>query len=803
MDLMDVFVKIGADTSDLESGVSKSKGLISGIGSAVAGATAAATAAVGAFAASSVNVGMSFDSSMSQVAATMGTTVDQIGELRDFALDMGSKTAFSATQAAEALNYMALAGYDADTSMSMLPNVLNLAAAGSMDLATASDMVTDAQSALGLSLEETEQLVDMMAKTSSKSNTSVQQLGDAMLTIGGTAKTLSGGTNELSTALGILADNGIKGAEGGTKLRNIVLSLSAPTDKAAQMLDSLGVSTVDATGNLRPLEDIMGELSASLEGMGTADKADIINTIFNKQDIAGVNALLDTSKDRWNELSSAIDDSKGAAEQMAETQLDNLEGDITLFKSALEGAQITVSDQLTPSLRDFVKFGTEGLTKITDGFKEGGLSGAMDAFGTVLSDGLNMIISNLPKFIDAGMKLLGALGKGLLDNIPAIIDAAVQIIGQLVEGIISALPALVEGALQIVLALATGLAEALPNLIPAIVDVVINIENYLIDNVDLLIEAAIQLIMGLAEGLIKALPKLIEAAPKLIKALVSAIVRNLPMLIEAAIQLIGALTQALIENAPLLLSAAVQIVLALVSGIIEALPSLLMAGFQLVTELIASIIESIPKFLEAGVKLIGALIEGIVNMFGSIVKAAIDMVTQFIKGISDSAKRIIEAGKETIDTFAKGIKQKIEDAKQWGKDLISNFIGGIKAKWDSLKNTVSNVAGTIRSYLHFTEPDVGPLSDFHTYAPDMMELFAKGIKDNERMLRGTVASAFDFTDLIGNAPSGTGSGLSGETNIYMNIYGAAGQSVEELADIVSERINDATGRRMVAMGVTG
>lgn len=802
MDLMDVFVKIGADTSDLESGVSKSKGLISGIGSAVAGATAAATAAVGAFAASSVNVGMSFDSSMSQVAATMGTTVDQIGELRDFALDMGSKTAFSATQAAEALNYMALAGYDANTSMSMLPNVLNLAAAGNMELATASDMVTDAQSALGLSLEETTELVDMMAKTSSKSNTSVQQLGDAILTIGGTAKTLAGGTTELNTALGILADNGIKGSEGGTKLRNVILSLSAPTDKAAKMLEQLGVSTVDAQGNMRPLEDIMGELSQSLEGMGTADKADIINTIFNKQDIAAVNALLDTNKSRWNELSSAIDDSKGAAEQMAETQLDNLEGDITLFKSALEGAQITVSDGLTPSLREFVQFGTEGLTKITDGFKEGGLSGAMDAFGTVLSDGLNMIISNLPKFIDAGMKLLGALGKGLLDNIPTIIDAAVQIIGQLVEGIISALPALVEGALQIVLALATGLAEALPNLIPAIVDVVINIANYLIDNVDLLIEAAIQLIMGLAEGLIKALPKLIEAAPKLIKALVAAIVRNLPMLIEAAIQLIGALTQALIENTPLLLSAAVQIVLALVSGIIEALPSLLMAGFQLVTELIASIIESVPKFLEAGVKLIGALIEGIVNMFASIVKAAIDLVTQFIKGIADSGKRIIEAGKETIDTFAKGIKQKIEDAKQWGKDLISNFIGGIKAKWDSLKNTVSNVAGTIRSYLHFTEPDVGPLSDFHTYAPDMMELFAKGIKDNERMLRGTVASAFDFTDLIGSAPSVTG-GSGGETNIYMNIYGAAGQSVEELADIVSERINDATGRRMVAMGVTG
>ena len=385
MSLMDVFVKIGADTSGLEGGVKKSESLVGtlgkGVGTAmkVAGAAiaGATTAAVG-FAAASVKVGMTFDSSMSQVAATMGKTVDEIGELRDFAQEMGAKTAFSATQAADALNYMALAGYDAKDSMNMLPNVLNLAAAGSMDLATASDMVTDAQSALGLQIEDMTGFVDQLAKTSSKSNTSVQQLGDAILTIGGTAKTLSGGTTELNTALGILADNGIKGAEGGTKLRNIILSLSAPTDKAAQMLNSLGVSTVDATGNLRPLEDIMGELSKSLDGMGTADKADIINTIFNKQDIAGVNALLDTNKSRWEELSAAIDDSKGAAEKMAETQLDNLAGDVTLFKSALEGAQIQVSDAVTPALRKFVQAGTEGLGKLTDFIANGGLTAALD-----------------------------------------------------------------------------------------------------------------------------------------------------------------------------------------------------------------------------------------------------------------------------------------------------------------------------------------------------------------------------------------------------------------------------------------
>ena len=159
---------------------------------AIGAAFAATGAAMIAFGKQSVQTGMQFDSSMSQVAATMGTTVDQIGELRDFAQEMGATTAFSATQAADALNYMALAGYDAETSMSMLPNVLNLAAAGGMELASASDMITDSQSALGLTLSETSQLVDKMAKASSKSNTSVAQLGEAILTVGGTAKMMAG-----------------------------------------------------------------------------------------------------------------------------------------------------------------------------------------------------------------------------------------------------------------------------------------------------------------------------------------------------------------------------------------------------------------------------------------------------------------------------------------------------------------------------------------------------------------------------------------------------------------------------------
>lgn len=331
------------------------------VGNIIADAAEKAVSALVDVAKAAIETGMAFDKSMSQVAATMGVTTDSIGELRDFAKKMGSETAFSATQASEALNFMALAGYDAATSMRVLPTVLNLAAAGSMELAAASDMVTDAQSALGLSLEETEAMVDQMAVTSSKTNTSVSQLGDAFLTVGGTAKNLSGGTKELAQMLGILADNGIKGAEGGTALRNVILSLSAPTDKAAGIMDNFGLKVFDAAGNMRPLPEIMADFNDALEPLTQEERTGFLNDIFNKVDLKSVNALLGTSAERFDEVATAIDNATGAAEKMANTQLDNLAGDVTLLESAFEGLQIQISEAVAPVLREIVQIVTNAV----------------------------------------------------------------------------------------------------------------------------------------------------------------------------------------------------------------------------------------------------------------------------------------------------------------------------------------------------------------------------------------------------------------------------------------------------------
>ena len=439
-------------------------GKISSVGTALLPVTAAVTG-LGAVA---VKTTSDFDTAMSQVQATMGVTNDAMSEvdgqtvntvdtLRDLAKEMGAKTAFSASECAEALNYLALAGYNTQQMCDTLPTVLNLAAAGDIDLASASDMVTDAMSALGMGTDEATTMVDQMSKTASTTNTSVAQLGEGILTIGATAKSIKGGTAELNTALGILANNGIKGAEGGTHLRNVILSLQNPTDGAAKVMKELGVETYDSEGNMRSLNDILGDLNTSMDGMTSAEKSNIIATIFNKTDLASVNSLLANTGETWNSLQQGITDSGGAAQQMADTQLDNLSGQITILKSAVEGLAISFGEALMPTIRSIVakiQSFVDWLNSLNEEqrntiIKVGALVAALGPFLIIIGKTISTVgsamkgFSSLVKTIGTlGAKMAGSSGSvtGLASAIGAVagpVLAVIAVIGVLVAAFVT------------------------------------------------------------------------------------------------------------------------------------------------------------------------------------------------------------------------------------------------------------------------------------------------------------------------------------------------------------------------------
>lgn len=850
LDLGELILHINADSSGAESAIG---GLSASIGTGLSGAAGLAVAAVGMavdktieFGASCVEAGMNFDSAMSQVAATMGVTTEEIGNLREFALEMGSTTAFSATEAAEALNYMALAGYDADTSMKMLPNVLNLAAAGNMDLARASDMVTDAQSALGLSIEETELMVDRMAKTSSTTNTSVEQLGDAFLTVGSTAASLKIPTDEMAQTLGILADNGIKGSEAGTKYRNMLLSLSNPTDKAKGQLDALGISVFDSSGEMKSMEEIIGELNVALDGMTDEQKTQAIGAIFNKTDLAAVNALLATDKERWTEVAGAIDECQGAAEKMANTQLDNLEGDVTLFKSALEGLQIAISDGVTPALRDFVQFGTEELDKLRVAFQEGGFSGFAEQLGVTLGEAVGKVAEYIPKIVEAagqfikgfisgisqsGPEVLTTIGN-LVDNMiqsiiqkaPEMISKGMEMIQNFIQGLAQAVPQIVSTAAELISSLVNGLAnpEGIQGIVEAAIDLITNLVTSLLENAPMLIEAGLNLIVSLVEGIVGAIPKLVEALPQIIEAIVTTIIESLPKILEAGIQIIGALIEGIVSLVPQIPGLLLDVVKAIFTGIVDALkslfgihsPSTVMAeiGMNLIQgliegigELIGTLVENITEWFTGVKDKVVEIWDGIkeksteiwTNIKDTVVEKAVELKDNLFEKVSDMKDKIVDKFNDlkdnAVDKFTdmkERVQDKVAEMKEDVQDKFSDMKEKVEDKMNDLKEKVQDKWQDIKEKTSDTVQDMKErVSDKFNDIKDKVSDTMSNVRDKVQDGWDKATDIIKNTDLYGAAKGVMDGFLDGLQNAWDSVTSWASSAVESLKNSISGAVD--------------
>lgn len=738
MNLFDLVATLSLDSSDFDKGLSIAKTAMSSLGTGIKKGLAAARTAMVGFGKSAVAVGAQFDTSMSQVTATMGN-VDDMGKesfaklkksakdlgvafdetttatelsqkvLRAFAKKEGSETAFSASQAAEALNYMALAGYNANTSMEMLPNVLNLAAAGSINLAEASDMVTDVQSALGLKIDETTELVDKMAKASSKTNTSVAQLGEAMLTVGGTAKNLKGGTTELSVALGLLADNGIKGSEGGTALRNIILSLSAPTDSAAKALKALGVEVFNEQGNMRDLESIFADFNARLSTMSQGEQTQVLNKIFNKVDLKSVNALLGTSAKRWDEVTTEINNATGAAQKMADTQLDNLNGNITIFKSALEGAQIEISERLTPTLNDFVKIGTQGLSDITAGLKSGGVQGASTALGNFLAEGIAVITDKIPVFIEAGSNLIEALLDGINSNMTKIVNGAANILTQFVQGLGRNLPKLIKGISTMMAELIKTLSSQIPTILKSLIDSnligtllewqteIIESIAEMVSNPDTMrsiidsIFTAIDSIIALISNP-ETLQKILFAVVTIIEQIAFALIDALPQLVEGIMTLIDNVVAFVTnpENIVKMIELAAKLMIALAAGLLAAVPKLLLG----IGEIIKTVIENIVNTDW------GALGQQLMESIGEALQNASQKLMEWWDGWSQEIGKYAVIAWESVTKFwgdfVDGIKNGIDAFGSWLNGIWQSAVNGVVEFWTPVVNFFVNIVKKVK-----------------------------------------------------------------------------------------------------------
>ena len=795
------------------------------------------TAAVTGLGTAAVTTAANFESSMSQVQATMGVTKDAMSTvdgqsvntmdtLSELAKKMGAETAFSAKECADALNYLALAGYDTQQMCDTLPTVLNLAAAGDIDLASASDMVTDAMSALGMGVDESTKMVDQMAKTASSTNTSVAQLGEGILTIGATAKSIKGGTAELNTALGILANNGIKGAEGGTHLRNVILSLQNPTDKAAAQMDALGVSVYDSNGNMRSLNDILGDLNKSMDGMTSADKANIIATIFNKTDLASVNALLANTGDTWDSLQNSITNSAGAAQQMADTQLDNLQGQITILKSALEGLAISFGELLMPAIKqivDWVQKFVDWLNSMDEGTKKvivtvallaAAIGPVLIVIGKVIS-AVGTIMTVVPKIASAISTVktaFAALNVTMLANPIVLIIAAItalvaafiylwntnegfrQFWIDLWEGIKqavitawNAITSFLSTAWESILSLAqtvwgglsgffttlgegiqgvfTSAWEAISGVMTTIWNTITSIWQSIYDTISPLLEA----FRYLFETIFEAIRILIERALTAISQKISEIWNGIVTFLTPILETIKNIFQTVWT--------AIQTV---ITTVLTAIKNVVITIWNAIKTAVTTVLNAIKGVVSSVWNSIKSVVSTVMNTIKNTVSSIWNSVKSAVGSIIGQIYNVIHSGFERAVGYVKGLASQ---AFSWGRDLIMGIVNGIKSAVGAVTDAVNGVANKIRSVLHFSVPDEGPLTDYESWMPDFMAGLAKGIEQSKSLVAKAmdgVAADMVINPQIGRMETATATVSAGTADTLSGITAAIREGLSQV-----------------------
>lgn len=539
----EVLIKFKGDTTDLDNktkGLSaKLKGVSSSLESAakkVAPYSAVATGVIAGIA----KVGAEFEKSMKNVQAISGASADDMKRLEEKAREMGKSTVFSASQSADALSYMALAGWKTEDMLNGLPGVLNLAAAGDVDLARASDIVTDALTAFGKQAKDSEELVDVMAATMSNSNTTVDLLGESFKYVASVAGSMKYSMQDTSFALGLMANAGIKGSQAGTSLRSVMTRLASDTGGARTALEELGVKVTNADGSFRPLEEVIRDTQKAFSGLTDEQKTQIATTVAGKNGLSGFLAMANATEADTNKLSEAISKASGTAQDMADTMNESTANQLKILMSEVQELALQFADFLIPAIKTVVQGFTsfvQGLQKISPEAKK--VIGVVLIIVATLAPVLLIIskiitaIATIIPVIKAVMGVVAAFNAILMANPLILIIAGIALIvaglialwmkceefRNFVMGLISAVVAIITTGIEIVKsifnviwtfikAVVTGIAEDIKakiELVKTIVSTVFEVIKTIITTV---INTVKSIVLGVINGIINAFQKI-------------------------------------------------------------------------------------------------------------------------------------------------------------------------------------------------------------------------------------------------------------------------------------------------------
>lgn len=452
MDLFKLVATLGLDSTGFTTGLVSAQDMFSSFASAVVG-----------FTRDVMNTGLNFDSAMSSVQAVLGSqegTVENMNRLRAFALEQASDSIFTAEQTAQAYYYMGMAGWKSEQMIKGLPGVMALAAASGEDLAMVSDIVTDSITAFGLSADDVQHYVDVLAMTATNTNTTVGLMGETFKYVAPIAGSLGADVDDVAVSIGLMASAGIKGSMAGTALRQMftrIATNAGASSKALGAMDiitqQLGVSFWDAKGKMRDWGDVIADVRLKWRDLSQEEQVAYAKQIASERGMAGWMALMNASEEDVRQLTEAIGEASGAAQDMSDTRQDNLAGDITRFNSALNIMKIAIYDDVKGPMREVVQWGTDAINEITDAINEKGLAGGIEVMGAKIEEAgekfapllesigkaagplIESLFENvLPRLFEAGEQLAAGLLKGLGDGLASSDNPLSGIIGTLLGG---------------------------------------------------------------------------------------------------------------------------------------------------------------------------------------------------------------------------------------------------------------------------------------------------------------------------------------------------------------------------------
>lgn len=633
------------------SSTSKIGGAFKAVGKVAKTAMVAGSAAAVAFTKTSIDAGMSFDSAMSQVAATMGTTVDKIGNVKAKAEEMGRTTKYTATEAAEGMNILAQAGLSADEQISGIGTVLNLASAGAMSLEESASYTAGAVKGFGDSMSNASYYADLMAKGATLANTDVRGLGEAFSGSAATAKNYGQAADSVTLSLLRLAEQNVTGSEASTALNRAMADLYTPTDDASKALDQLKVSAYKTNGEAKDFNDLVDELNGSLQGMTAEQKNNALATIFTTQGLQAFNKMTASSDATVQKFWKGIQDSSGSAAQQAATQLDNLQGDITLLSSATEGLQLAFYNTFSGTIRGAIKGITSEVSGLAEAMESGGISGALSKLA---QDAINFS-GQLPGLTKIGGDLINGLISSVTQNSGSITTAVGQLLNNLASTISTGLNVFTSVGVNLLTTIASGMTQGIPTFLGQALPMLTQFTESLRSNAGNLINAGLTLIQNIAQGLINSIPVLIAYVPT--------IITNLAGIIN--------------DNAPKILATGVTIITNLAIGLVRAIP-LLIANLPKIITAIVSVFTAFNWF-SLGKNIVTGIIKGVKNL-PSLLKGAAKNAVNGFKG-AFKGNGILSAVKGAFTKIPSAVKSIFTKAVSLVKSFPGRFKSALKFSW--------------------------------------------------------------------------------------------------------------------------